>query len=100
MSDKRARKDAKRKKRKAKEARDLNLRREKSVLRFGGQTSAEDMMATMLSPDVPESEWPPERAEEIKERLRRFAETGGNGHVKRRPDGSLTILGDPEWIGT
>jgi hypothetical protein len=104
MSEKRARKDAKRKKRKAKEARQRNLRHvELHAMRptftLDGETSANDFMATMLSPDIPESEWPPERVEDIRERLRRFAETGQTGHVKRRPDGTLTILGDPAWIG-
>lgn len=104
MSEKRAKKDAKRKKRKAKVARERNLRREASMAErrssdFSGQTTADDLMATMLSPDVPESEWPPDRVDEIRERLRRFAETGDTGHVKRRSDGTLTILGEPEWIG-
>lgn len=103
MSDKQVRKDAKRKKRKAAQARARNLRelessrpREKSNW---GPTPPNQMLETMLSPDIPESEWPDDLREEIALKFHQLEEMGQTGHVKRRPDGTYTVMGDTEWIG-
>lgn len=103
MSDKRARKSAKRKKRQREAAsqriaRDLAKRTAGLVTGDGQPTPPDQLLETLASPDVPESEWPEEWRERIKTSLQRFAEIGQVGHVKRRPNGSLTVMGDSHWI--
>jgi len=63
-------------------------------------TPPDQIMATMLSEDVPESEWHPDDVDIIKEGLEQAKKaTGERSSVKRRPDGSLTIFSDPEFEG-
>lgn len=103
MSKKQSRKDAKRKKRKAAEAKARHLKQAAKLIRpvidDGGPTPPDQLLETMLSPDIPESEWPNDWRERIIMKLRQLEKKGQQGHVKRRPDGSYTVMGDPEWIG-
>lgn len=59
-------------------------------------TSSFDFMKTISATPVPESEWHPDDVDIIHARLRELEEMGLSASVRRRPDGSLTILTYPE----
>lgn len=99
MSDKRSQKILKRKKKKTlnsvKSATAKEKQLEKMVGRLNNKikTSNSDLLKTIHSPDIPESEWHPDDKKKILDGIEHSEKTTGKKScVKRRPDGSFTIM--------
>ena len=75
----------------------LKRERRKQPKNFEEATKPEHFLATLLGQDVPQSEWPPDEVEMIQGRLEEMRQIGVAGCVKRRPDGTLTIMSEPEF---
>ena len=99
MSDKRTQKILKRKKKKilnsVKSVKAKEKQLEKMVGRLNNKikTSKSDLLQTMHSPDIPESEWHPDDKKKILEGNEHSEKNSGKKSCeKRRPDGSYTIM--------
>ena len=103
MYDKRAKKLLKRKAKKKLQAKKSIIAKTKKAelmvgrINLGVKTSSEDFLQTLQSPDIPESEWHPDDKEKILEGIKQAEMSSGRkATVKRRPDGSFTVMSVPE----